>query len=252
MIETEIHEAMLGRRLAAMFPDGNPPDNLRFLSANTMKAWRRLDMRSKFDFINRWIDQQRISLLVIDIATDFFRGEDNPSDERDAGGFFDEIRNMGLQGCVLVRHNRKRRDGDQDNHPNEAIRGSAEWKEDPEAIIGLSRVDKRTNKVRLEVGKLRYASKPEPLDLWFDAGTFRLTALPPVIAVLLNEPKTRGQIVEEFRTRFDIQERLADTMINEQILYLVPGQRGHERIWELNRANVGDAPWARFLPATRE
>jgi hypothetical protein len=76
--------------------------------------------------------------------------------------------------------------------------------------------------------------------------------LPPVIAVLLNEPKTRGQIVEEFRTRFDIQERLADTMINEQILYLVPGQRGHERIWELNRANVGDAPWARFLPATRE
>jgi hypothetical protein len=53
VIETEIHEAMLGKRLAAMFPNGNPPDNLRFLSANTVKAWRRLSMLSKFEFIKR-------------------------------------------------------------------------------------------------------------------------------------------------------------------------------------------------------
>src|SRR5437870_2164505 len=40
VIETEIHEAMLGQRLAAMFPDGRPPEDLCFLSANTMREWR--------------------------------------------------------------------------------------------------------------------------------------------------------------------------------------------------------------------
>jgi hypothetical protein len=248
VIETEIHEPMLGRRLARMYPDGNPPQNLCFLSANSMRGWRRLDMRNKFDFIKRWVDQQRISVLVIDIATDFFRGDDNPSDERDAGGFFDEVRNMGMAGCILVRHNRKRRDSDHDAYPNEAIRGSAEWKEDPEAIVGLTRVDKRTNKVVWEVGKLRYAGKPDPLDLWFDADCFRLTPLPPVVEVLLRGAKTRTELVADFQRRFGIQERLADTMVTEQAPYLTQAQRVHERTWELDRRTIGEAPWRRFMP----
>lgn len=248
VIETEIHEVMLGQRLGKMFPDQHPPEDLCFLSANTMREWRRLNMRSKFELIQRWTEQQRISVLMIDIATDFFRGEDNPSDERHAGEFFDHIRNLSLEGCILVRHDRKRRDSDQDSHPNEKIRGSAEWKEDPEAIIGLTREDKRTNKVTLELGKLRYGVKPDPIELWFDAGTFRLTPLPPVIAVLVAGLKTRTELVAEFETRFNVQERLADTLIGEQGQYLVSGQRGHDRTWELNRANVNDAPWARFLP----
>lgn len=252
IIETEIHEAMLGRRLAAMFPDGNSPRDFCFLSENTMREWRRLDMRNKFDFVKRWVDQQRIAVLVIDIASDFFRGNDNPSDERDAGRFFDEIRNMGLEGTVLVRHDRKRREVDQGDYPNEAIRGSAEWKEDPEAIIWLLRVDKRTNQVTFEVGKLRYGSKPDPIDLWFDAVTFRLTPLPPVIAILLGGVKTRNELVQEFHRRFSIQERLADTMINAQNDYMLPSQRGHERTWELNWGKIPEAPWAKFMPQRRE
>lgn len=203
----------------------------------------------KFELIQRWTEQQRISVLMIDIATDFFRGEDNPSDERHAGEFFDHIRNLGLEGCVLVRHDRKRRDSDQDAHPNEKIRGSAEWKEDPEAIIGLTRQDKRTNKVVLELGKLRYGVKPEPIELWFDATCFRLTALPPVVEVLLAGLKTRTELGAEFQARFGVQDRLTDTLIGEQAQYLQGGQRGHDRTWELNRANINDAPWAGFLPA---
>jgi RecA-family ATPase len=248
IIETEIHEAMLGDRLAKMSSAGHPPENMCFLSANTMRGWRRLDMRSKFEFIKRWIDQQRISVLVIDIATDFFRGDDNPSDERHAGGFFDETRNMGLEGCILVRHDRKRRESDKDNHPNEQIRGSAEWKEDPEAIVALTRVDKRTHQVIFDVGKMRYGSKPDPIDLWFDAGEFRLTALPPVIALLLTGAKTRAELGSAFQDRFNVQERLTDTMIGEQSGYLLHGQRGHERTWELNLDNIHDAQWAKFLP----
>ena len=248
VIETEIHKAMLGQRLAKMFPHGNPPpDNLVFLGSNALKDWRRESMSGKFQFIKEWVEQERIEVLAIDIASDFFRRDDNPNVEQDAGGFFDEIRNMGLDASILVRHDRKRREGDDNNHPNEVIRGSGEWKEDPEAIIHLKRTDRRTQKVAWDVGKLRYFAKPEPLDVWFDAGCFRLTPLPPVIAVLEQGVKTRTEVVRECRERFGVEERSVDAQLTEQVNFLQRGQEGHERTWVLNGETVPDAPWANFL-----
>jgi AAA domain-containing protein len=42
IIETEMHEAMLGKRLGAMFKDGEPPEGLAFMREEQLKHWRRI------------------------------------------------------------------------------------------------------------------------------------------------------------------------------------------------------------------
>jgi hypothetical protein len=74
IIETEMHPAMLGERLSKMFPSGNAPPNLLFFGDSLLKEWRGQDMKGKFQIIERWITDQKIEVLVIDTANDFFRG----------------------------------------------------------------------------------------------------------------------------------------------------------------------------------
>src|SRR5436305_1252307 len=83
----------------------------------------------------------------------------------------------------FVRHDHKPKAEDQmSGNTNDRIRGSSEWKEDPETILFLDRRDRRVGKIVLEVGKLRYGVKPPPIELWFDQRSFRLDPLPPVIS----------------------------------------------------------------------
>jgi hypothetical protein len=199
-----MHEVMLGERLAKMFPAGDPPENLLFMGENALRDWRRLGLRAKFEFIQKWIAEKRIDVLMIDAANDFFRGSENPSDERSVGQFFDELRNLQVGARMIVRHDRKRNpELDSGGCSSERIRGSAEWKEDPEAIMAVERKDRRTHEVSLEVGKLRYGMKPEPFALWFDVKTFRLTPLPPVVEILSDcGAHSRQSIVDECQERF--------------------------------------------------
>ena len=212
IIETEMHPASMGERLNRMFPDGNAPEHVYFMSEDLLRKWRREDLAGKFRVIEDWVRQEDIQVLMIDTANDFFRGFDSPSEERSVGAFFDKLRGLDLEGRLIVRHDRKRKEVDDSSHSNELIRGSAEWKEDPEAIIYLKRIDKRTHEVRMEVGKLRYGVKPEPINLSFDAATFRLEPLPPIIAVLEDGPKTRQQLVSESE-RFGLSERAVDDLV---------------------------------------
>jgi hypothetical protein len=184
---------------------------------------------------------------MIDTANDFFRGQENPSDERSVGEFFDLLRNLSPSASVLVRHDRKKKDIDAESHSNELIRGSAEWKEDPEAILSIRRTDKRTNEVEVDVGKLRYGVKPQPTQAWFDSDCFRLTPLPPVIAVLESGLKVRQQIVEECQRRFGVQERLVAMMLDAARPYLKEGRQGHNATFELDGAASAEAPWSSFL-----
>lgn len=243
VIETELHETMLGERLARMFPQGDPPANLRFFREDALRDWRRLDLERKFEVVQKWIHEEQIDVLMIDTANDFFRGTDNPSQENVVGGFFDRLRNLDVGARVIVRHDRKKNG---EGSSNEQIRGSAEWKEDPEAIISLERRDRRTNEVELEVGKLRYGQKPEPLTLWFDAGAFRLTALPPVIAVVRRERQTRKQILDACEERFGLGARIVDDMLAKERDFLGEYQDGHEKSFEIDLRSVSDAPWLRF------
>ena len=229
VIETEIHEVMLGDRLAKMFPAGDPPEKLLVMREDALRGWRRLGLRSKFESIQKWVSENKIEVLMIDTANDFFRGADNPSDERNVGEFFDELRNMRIDARIIVRHDRKRSvEADAQTHSNERIRGSAEWKEDPETIISLQRTDRRTHAASLEVGKLRYGAKPEPFTIWFDLKTFRLTPLPPVIEVLsVRGQESRETVVSQCQQRFGLGARTVDDML------------GLEK--------VEKAPWCRFL-----
>jgi hypothetical protein len=248
VIETEIHEVMLGDRLMKMFPGGKSPKNLCFMRESALRGWRRLELRKKFESIQQWIDQEKVDVLMIDTANDFFRGAANPSEERAVGGFFDELRNLKVGARAIVRHDRKKQaELDDYANTNERIRGSAEWKEDPEAILSLERVDRRTNKVSFEVGKLRYGRKPEPFSLWFDSGTFRLTPLPPVIQVLYEKDSSRARIIAACEQRFGLATKTVDNMIAEEKKYLTEKQSGHEKIFGIDLDHAGEAPWCEFL-----
>jgi hypothetical protein len=247
VIETEIHEVMLGERLQKMFPKGNAPKNMCFMRESALRDWRRLGLPQKFESIQNWIEEEEIEVLLIDTANDFFRGQDNPSAETDVGTFFDELRNLRVGARGIVRHDRKKKpDFDGQINSNERIRGSAEWKEDPEAIISLERTDRRTNQVDFEVGKLRYGSKPQPFSLWFDASTFRLTPLPPVVAVLYEKESTRAKIIGDCQRRFDLGERTVDQMIGEQKGFLAETQRGHEKVFGIDIDRAQGAHWFSF------
>lgn len=249
VLETEIHETMLGQRLGGMFSHCSPPDKMRFLSEEAVRDFRqRKSLEDKFAFILQWIEQERIDILVLDTVNDFFRFEDSPSDERSVGSFFDKLRSLNLKGCVLVRHDRKKKIEDTfSGNSNEQIRGSAEWKEDPETILYMNRKDRRTNEVVLEVGKLRYGSKPEPISLWFDSRTFRLTPLPPVIALLEAGPHSRAKLISECQERFGLAERKVDEMLRELRPYLHEKQEGHGKVFEIDWRRVDETDWYKFL-----
>ena len=112
VIETEMHQAMMGERLTEMFSDGNVPTGLLFMNEETLKSWRRQDLRGKIKLIQEWVKDEAIDVLVIDTANDFFRGALSPSDERHVGELFDLLRNLALKGVVLVRHDHKKREFD--------------------------------------------------------------------------------------------------------------------------------------------
>lgn len=248
VIETEIHEVALGERLEKMFPS-EAPENLLVMGEKAMPDWRRRTMDGKFEIIQGWIDEVGIELLMIDTVNDFFRGNDDSSVERHAGKFFDELRNLRVNGRIIVRHDRKRRaDGEEGSNTNERIRGSGEWKEDPEAILFVERPDHRTHEVNLEVGKLRYGRKRPPISAWFDAKTFRLTPLPPVIAMLAERECSRRDLISGAKERFDLCERKVDEILFSAHEFLIERQAGHEKCFSLDLERARNkAPWWEFL-----
>ena len=247
VLDTEMHRAGLGQRLGKLYASSPLPPGMAFFTEGALTYWRKCNFKDKFELLFDWVTRSEIDVLLIDTASDFFRGKDNPSDERIVGEFFDRIRNLPVKGRILVRHDRKKKEHDGGAHSNELIRGSARWKEDPEAIVCLKRVDKRTHEVCMEVGKLRYGAKPEPLQLWFDARCFRLIPLPPVIAVLEDGSKSREELVTECKQRFGIEERKVSDMIDDETDFIVRGQDGHKRTLELDPERVKAAPWYSFL-----
>jgi hypothetical protein len=252
VVETEMHPAGLGERLGKMFAEGGVPREMLFLSKEAIGEWRGLNLRDKFEMLEAWIAKYGIEVLIVDTANDFFRGRDNPSDERVVGEFFDRIRNLHIKARILVRHDRKKKEHDGLAHSNELIRGSARWKEDPETILYLKRKDKRTHEVHMEVGKLRYGRKPEPLALWFDALDFRLTPLPPVIAVLEKGSLSRQQILVDCDERFGIRSRKGDDLVVEERDFLIESQEGHQRILKIDPERAKEAPWYSFLGCRAE
>lgn len=238
LIETEIDEAFLGLRFRQMgtFPPLTVP------TAHSMKDFRRAKtIQHKLKWVQELVDQSQLDFLIVDVVNDFFRGENNPSREQDVGQLFDGLRSMGLKGVLLVRHDKKfqyNKAGFEPPSSNEHIRGSGEWKEDPETILWIHRLDKRMHEAELEVGKMRYGRKPDPLTLWFDAGTFRLTPLDPILALLETGPQTREQLLLMGKERFDLGQGKVDKLIRlqEESKLIYERQKGHQKEFAIDWA----------------
>lgn len=244
VLETEIHVAQLGNRVAKMETDKGC---IQFFNS-MQQLRRRRGIERKFELLSSWVQNYSIEVVVIDTANDFFRSSDNPNDEAIVGEFFDRLRDLPGQTKIVVRHDRKPKgDGFTAGTSNDQIRGSAEWKEDPETILFLNRVDRRTNKVDFEVGKSRYERKPEPFTLWFDQQLCLLTPLPPPIALLEDGPRSRQELVEQCKHRFGLSARTTDSHLTELQKYLSNSRDGHERILELDFDAAKEAGWYRFL-----
>ncbi len=77
-----------------MFANRRTPDGLLVFGA--MREFRTAkDMQSRLRLVRRWTEDEGIEVLLLDIASDFFRGEnDNPTDERAVAGFFEQLRDI--------------------------------------------------------------------------------------------------------------------------------------------------------------
>lgn len=255
LVETEIDGAFLGTRLRKMFPSG-PPPNLFIASNNALKDFRRaVNIHKKLLWLREFIDQTHLDILIIDVVNDFFRGDESTSKEQDVGKLFEGLRSMDLKAILLVRHDKKfqyNAAGYEPPSSNEHIRGSGEWKEDPELILWLHRLDKRTNDAEMEVGKMRYGRKPEvnPMPMWFDAGTFRMTPLPPLIALLEEGPKTRETLLTEAKQRFQVGQVKLDSYIRKatEAKWVLERQVGHQKEFALDYllAHLAE-PWGHLL-----
>ncbi len=248
ILETEMDDLEVGKRLSRMYPRKDFPDKLIVSDGELIQEIRRrTSLETKMECVNQWIRINRIEILLWDTINSILAATD-PNSETGVSRFFDRLALLPLKGTLLVRHDVKPSKDSAYRSSNQLVRGSNRLVEDASLVIHLQRQDKAQHKVRWEVGKLRNAPKPEPLELWFDVGTFRLTPLHPVAALLESGPRTRGELIEEANARFGLKQRAVDAAISEIRPLLFEENEGHKRVFKLNLTTLVDPsfptpPW---------
>ena len=239
-LESEMSVSALGTRLGEMFKGRTPPDGIRFADEQQLRAFRRApNLEKKFELLSVWVSAVRADAVLIDTANPFFRGKQTPNDETTAGAFLDLLEALPAQTKIFVRHNRKQSVEDGTDAATK-IRGSGQFADVADLLIEIRRTDKRTHEAVLSVTKFRHGSKPGDLTLWFDQGSFRLVPVPPVIALLLEGPRSRRALLQALQTRFGVGQRKGDEMVKGLRPYLRERQVGHQVVFEID--------WAAFSP----
>jgi hypothetical protein len=221
-----------------MYPDSQFPEDLVVSDEELIKEFRRRKgLDQKFECLDRWLRSNRIEILIWDTINSILAtGE--PNSEVSVSRFFDALAILPQRGAALVRHDGKPSKDSENRHSNQLVRGSNRLVEDASGVIHLNRLDKAKNKVCCTVGKLRHGSKPDPMELWFDSGTFRLTPLHPVAALLESAPCTRKDLIELAGARFNLRTRAIDAEINQLRSLLIESSEGHKRVFALNQNAV--------------
>ena len=235
VIATTMKPPELGERLAKMFADREPPDNIQFLSHKPIdSSWHPLKAK-------QWITEQAIEVLIVDVANDFIEREKRNSlhygskgrflDDDVVTKFFDDLRKLPVQARLAVLQDHQ--------HNLEKVRA---WKQQPDVILCLKRI-KNTNEVRLEFEKFQHGNL-DTLSLWFDRGCFRLTPLPPVVAVLEFGPRSLQDVMADLGVRFGMDKSKGGKMLKEQKSYL---RESPKDVYEINWARAAKAPWHQFV-----
>lgn len=248
LLETEMSATAIGRRLAAMFPTQAPPPGMLFASEAELRAFRRATgLQKKFQLVNHWVKERSADVLILDTCNPFFRGKQSANAEESAGEFFDLLENVPASLKIFARHNHKRRDMEPGDDAS-LIRGSGQFADVPDFLIQLKREDRRTNEATLSFSKFRHGTRPDDLTLWFDVAAFRLTALPPIIYALIQDPCTRSELLERLNRCFGIGSRKGEQMLSAQRGYLVERGSGRQHVLEIAPEALKHAPWARYYP----
>jgi hypothetical protein len=234
IFETEMDDLEVGNRLDRLYPADDFPEGLILSDCELMRTFRQqLTLESKFQCVDRWMCDNKVEILIWDTVNSILAMTD-PNSEVGMSRFFDRLALLPQKGALLVRHDGKPSKDSAQRGSNQLVRGSNRIVEDASLVIHLKRQDKAQNKVRLEVGKLRNGRKPEPVELWFDAGSFRLTRLHPIAAILEDAAQSRADLIIEAGRRFGIKQRAVDATINEVRPLLTESMRGHSKVFGLN------------------
>jgi hypothetical protein len=249
--ETEMDDLEMGRRLGIIYPDAGFPEQLVVSNEELQKELRkRTKINERFECLDRWIRSQQLEILVWDTINSVLAAGGDPNSERTGSAFFDIVAQLPLKGLLVVRHDVKPSRDSQLRGTNQLVRGSNRLVEEASLVVHLKRETKASHKVRLEVGKLRNAPKPEPIELWFDAGTFRLSAIPPVPVLLESGALTRQELNSRAESRFQLKERTVDKHRAQLSDHLLETMEGHQRVVALDySANPDpDSSVARWWP----
>ncbi len=98
---------------------------------------------------------------------------------------------------------------------------------------------------------MRYGANPEPLTLWFDAQSFRLTPVPPPLVVLAGVNEMSGEnLIGECKRRFNIGKTKVEKLLRDHAPALTQIKDKHKKIYIINKEGIDEEwPWA---PALRE
>lgn len=234
IFETEMDDLEVGKRLEVMYPKLDWPHGLEISDRTLIEEFRRRPtFEQKLYCIGNWAMVKELEILVWDTVNTMLTACGNPNDERVVSKFLDGIGQLPTKGVLIVRHDVKPSRDALVRGSNQLVRGSNRLVEDASLVVHLKRKDKAENKVIMEVGKLRNAPTPGPFELWFDAGTFRLTPLPPIAALLEEGPLSRQQLLAEAARRFNLRGRAADEHKNTSG-FVNETMEGHKRVVSLN------------------
>jgi hypothetical protein len=241
ILETEMDDLEVGKRLGSMYPDAHWPATLEVSDSALLKEFRRrTTFPERLACIDHWLTERKVEVLIWDTINSMLAtGE--PNSERSVSQFFDGIALLPAKSTLIVRHDVKPSRDAALRSSNQLVRGSNRLVEDASVVIHLKRLDKASNKVQMEVGKLRNGPKPEPIELWFDAGTFRLTPLPPIVALLEYGSLSRQELIAQAESRFSLKERAVDEHRAQLTGCLDETKDGHQRILSLNHQFRPDA-----------
>lgn len=233
IVETEMKNPGLGERLAQMYRNSTPPENVRFLSRAKLKEFRRTGSEGRMAILRQFVEQEKPDVVILDVVSDFFREGADPSRETHVARLFDQLELLPhVKAWVLIRHDSKPKEG-QEQDSNLRIRGSSEWKEGPDTILHLTRPNKQQERVRIEVGKLRYGRKPVPFWIRWDRVAGRLVPNNPVPLLLSSSPLGREQLIEECGKRYGTGKRTVDKWLAAVKPALEEHQDGHKKIYTL-------------------
>jgi AAA domain len=234
ILETEMDDLEVGLRLGAMYPDDNWPHTLEVSERSLVDEFRKgLTLGERIACVDRWLKEKQVDVLVWDTINSILATGD-PNSERSVSQFFDAVALLPLKGILMVRHDVKPSRDAALRSTNQLVRGSNRLVEDASLVIHLRRKDKAANKVIMEVGKLRNGTIPDPIELWFDAGRFRLTPLPPIVALLEAGSLSREELIEQAQKRFNLKQRAVDEHRAQLSSFVDEAKDGHRKILSLN------------------